>query len=255
MEKQSLAIEFRLQDFVIFARIISLMLHTKHYPPLTIAIDGYSSCGKSTLARHVAKALGYVFVDSGAMYRAVTFYFINHSINIENDEQVSESLDRINITFQNIAGRNTTFLNGSNVENEIRTLLVSELVSEVAAISAVRRKLVDEQRQMSGTIGIVMDGRDIGTVVFPDADIKIFVTADPMVRAQRRYDELISKNQAADIREVIANLAHRDNIDENRSDSPLRRADDAILLDNTHFSITDQFEFVMKIVEDKVGQI
>jgi CMP/dCMP kinase len=219
---------------------------------LVIAIDGYSSCGKSTLAKQVAKALGYVFVDSGAMYRAVTLYFIEHSIDITSPQDVNEALSKIHITFQNIEGVNTTFLNGRNIEHEIRTLLVSDLVSEVSAVSAVRRKLVDIQRQMAGSLGMVMDGRDIGTVVFPKADIKIFVTADPIVRAQRRYYELLSKNQAADLHEVMSNLAHRDEIDVNREDSPLRQAEDAILLDNSEFTIAEQFNFVMELVNQKL---
>jgi CMP/dCMP kinase len=229
------------------------MPYNVDHPPLTIAIDGYSSCGKSTLAKQVAKALGYVFVDSGAMYRAVTLYFIEHSVDLEDDAQVHAALEKISITFENLEGKNTTFLNGVNVENEIRSLLVSNLVSEVSTVSAIRRKLVDLQRNLAGTKGIVMDGRDIGTVVFPNADIKFFLTADPMVRAQRRYDELLVKNQQADIHEVIENLAHRDEIDENREDSPLRQAADAILLDNTHFSISDQFDFVMDIIQKKIA--
>jgi CMP/dCMP kinase len=229
------------------------MPYNVDHPPLTIAIDGYSSCGKSTLAKQVAKALGYVFVDSGAMYRAVTLYFIEHSVDLEDDAEVHAALEKISITFENLEGKNTTFLNGVNVENEIRSLLVSNLVSEVSTVSAIRRKLVDLQRDLAGTKGIVMDGRDIGTVVFPNADIKFFVTADPMVRAQRRYDELLVKNQPADIHEVIENLAHRDEIDENRVDSPLRQAADAILLDNTHFSISEQFDFVMDIIQKKIA--
>ncbi|MBK9734920.1 MAG: (d)CMP kinase [Saprospiraceae bacterium] len=181
--------------------------------PLIIAIDGYSACGKSTLAKQIAKKLGYVFIDSGAMYRAATLYFLEHQVNIKNDADVQNALHEINITFQNIDGLNTTFLNGKNVEEEIRSLIVSEFVSEVSSISAVRRKMVALQRDMVGKYGIVMDGRDIGTVVFPNADIKFFVNADPMVRAQRRYHEILSKNQKADLHEIISNLAHRDKID------------------------------------------
>jgi CMP/dCMP kinase len=227
--------------------------HADSHTPLIIAIDGYSSCGKSTLAKQIAKALGYIFVDSGAMYRAVTLYFIRHGVDIADSEAVATALDEIKITFTIIDGYNTTFLNGENVESEIRTLMVSDLVSEVSAVSSVRRKLVDLQRKMATTIGLVMDGRDIGTVVFPHADVKIFVTADPMIRAQRRYHELLSKNQKADIHDVISNLEHRDHIDRTRLDSPLAQADDAILLDNTHFTIQDQFDFVMDVVQKKLA--
>jgi len=222
--------------------------------PLVIAIDGYSSCGKSTLAKQLAKELQYVFVDSGAMYRAVTLYFINNNIDFANSHQISEALSNINITFRNLEGQNTTFLNGRNVESEIRTLAVSELVSEVAAISSVRRKLVALQRAMMGKAGIIMDGRDIGTVVFPEADIKFFVTADPIVRAQRRYQELISKNQKADLHDVISNLRHRDHIDSTREDSPLTQASDAIVIDNTDFSIDEQFQFALKLIQEKQGK-
>ena len=226
-------------------------MESGHTKPLVIAIDGYSSCGKSTLAKQLAKELHYVFVDSGAMYRAVTLYFIEHNIDLENSDQITTALADIHITFQNLHGQNTTFLNGRNVESEIRTLVVSELVSEVAAISSVRRKLVALQRDMMGKCGIIMDGRDIGTVGFPEADLKFFVTADPIIRAQRRYHELISKNQKADLQDVISNLMHRDHIDTTRDDSPLVQASDAIVLDNTDFSIDEQFNFAMEIIREK----
>ncbi|MBL0099991.1 MAG: (d)CMP kinase [Saprospiraceae bacterium] len=213
--------------------------------PVIIALDGYSSCGKSTLAKQIARHLHFLFVDSGAMYRAATLYFIENNIDVAKDNEVNSALENIHITFKNIDGENTTFLNGRNVESEIRSLQVSGLVSEVSAISSVRKKMVELQRQMSSENGIVMDGRDIGTVVFPNADIKFFVTADPIVRAQRRYNELLSKNQKADLHEVISNLEHRDKIDTERADSPLRQADDAILLDNTHYDIDEQFSIVM----------
>lgn len=213
--------------------------------PVIIALDGYSSCGKSTLAKQIARHLHFLFVDSGAMYRAATLYFIENNIDVAKDNEVNNALENIHITFKNIDGENITFLNGRNVESEIRSLQVSGLVSEVSAISSVRKKMVELQRQMSSENGIVMDGRDIGTVVFPNADIKFFVTADPIVRAQRRYNELLSKNQKADLHEVISNLEHRDKIDTERADSPLRQADDAILLDNTHYDIDEQFSIVM----------
>ena len=224
----------------------------KSKEPLIIAIDGYSSCGKSTLAKQIAKELHYVFVDSGAMYRAVTLYFLENNIDMEDDRAVLEALDHVNVTFRNIDRNNTTFLNGRNVETDIRSLKVSQLVSEVSAISAVRKKMVALQRQMSGSQGLVMDGRDIGTVVFPDAHIKFFITADPIVRAQRRFNELLAKNQKSDLHEVISNLEHRDKIDTEREDSPLKKADDAILLDNTHFNIEQQFEVAMQYIRDVI---
>jgi CMP/dCMP kinase len=230
------------------------MISSRSARPLIIAIDGYSSCGKSTLAKQIAKELGYVFVDTGAMYRAVTFYFIQHHIDIDSADSVEVSLADIHIEFRIIDGANTTFLNGQNIEKEIRSLMVSELVSEVAAISSVRRKLVDLQRKMAGSTGLVMDGRDIGTVVFPNADIKIFVTADPGVRAQRRYLELMSKGQHVSIQEIVSNLAHRDEIDTTRADSPLRQAEDAIVLDNTHYTIDEQFDFVMRYVSKRLQE-
>ena len=220
-----------------------------------IAIDGYSSCGKSTLAKQLAKYLHYIFIDTGAMYRAVTLYFIQHKTNISDLLQVNQALDEINITFQNIDGYNTTFLNGKNVESDIRSLDVSGKVSEVSAISQVRKKLVALQRKMSEAENVVMDGRDIGTVVFPAATVKFFITADPIVRAQRRYNEMLSKNQHADLHEVISNLQHRDNIDTTRFDSPLKMAEDAFLLDNTDLTIDEQFEKALDIISEKLSAI
>jgi len=226
-------------------------LEQKPEKPLIIAIDGFSSCGKSTLAKQIAKELHYVFVDSGAMYRAATLFFIENSININYPSEVQEALNHIKISFQNINGINTTFLNNKNVEDEIRSLKVSEKVSEVSAISAVRRHMVELQRKMKGKSGLVMDGRDIGTVVFPDADIKLFITADPIVRAQRRFIELVSKDQTVDLHEIISNLAHRDKFDTERVDSPLLKADDAVLIDNTHLSIEQQFDIAMNLIVEK----
>lgn len=227
-------------------------MDNKSTKPLIIAIDGYSSCGKSTLAKQIAKELHYVFVDSGAMYRAATLYFIEKDIDFEDEKNILFALQHIEVTFQNINGANTTFLNRKNVEADIRSLKVSQLVSEVSAISAVRKKMVALQRQMSGSHGLVMDGRDIGTVVFPNADIKFFITADPIVRAQRRFNELLAKNQKTDLHEVISNLEHRDKIDTEREDSPLKKADDAILLDNTHFDIEQQFKVAMQYINDVI---
>ncbi len=189
------------------------------------------------------------------MYRAVALYLINENIHLDNIDEIDKALANIHITFEKIDGINTTFLNGNNVEQDIRSLKVSGHVSEVSALSEVRKKMVALQRDMAGNQGIVMDGRDIGTVVFPDADIKFFITADPIVRAQRRYNELISKNQHAELHDVISNIQHRDKIDSTREDSPLVRAQDAILLDNTDITISEQFEFAMNIIHQKYPEL
>ena len=212
---------------------------------MTIAIDGYSSCGKSTLAKALAKELSFVYVDSGAMYRAVTYYFLKHDVAIHNATDVSRALERINIDFANIKGNNICFLNNENVENEIRSMRISNNVSEVAAIGEVRKKLVKMQRLIASNSSVVMDGRDIGTVVFPDADIKFFVTADKEVRAKRRYDELISKGKEVTLREVRQNLEHRDKIDTTREISPLRQAEDAIVIDNTNLNREEQLQVAL----------
>lgn len=223
--------------------------------PIIIAIDGYSSCGKSTLAKQIAKRFNLIFVDTGAMYRAATLYFQQQHIDISDELQVIKALTAIHITFDIVDGYNTTFLNGKNVESEIRSLAVSSFVSEVSALSHVRRKMVALQRDMAGKIGLVMDGRDIGTVVFPNADLKFFVLADPIIRAQRRYNEMLFKNQKADLQDIISNLAHRDKIDTERADSPLKQADDAILIDNTDLSIDAQFSLVESIILTKLKEI
>ena len=215
---------------------------------MTIAIDGYSSCGKSTLAKALAKELSFVYVDSGAMYRAVTFYFLKHDVAIHNDTEVAKALERINIDFANIKGENICFLNNENVENEIRSMRISNNVSEVAAIGLVRVKLVKMQRLIASNNSVVMDGRDIGTVVFPNADVKFFVTADKDIRAQRRYDELISKGKVVTIREVQQNLEHRDTIDTTREISPLRKAEDAIEIDNTNLNREDQLTLALSYI-------
>ncbi len=214
-----------------------------------IAIDGYSSCGKSTLAKQIAKKFNFVYVDTGAMYRATTLFFIQNNINLNDDLEVENALNNINISFENIAGQNTTFLNSVNVESKIRDLSVSSKVSEVAQISAVRRKMVSLQKNMLAYPGLVMDGRDIGTVVFPNAHIKLFVTADPKIRAQRRYQELISKGENVSLKEIEDNIQHRDTIDTQRKDSPLLIADDAISIDNSNMTIQEQFELAVSYIE------
>ncbi len=211
-----------------------------------IAIDGHSSCGKSTFAKLIAAELGYVFIDTGAMYRAVTLFAIKENLS---GEELITRLDDIEISFRfnGELGRSEIFLGGENVDTQIRSVEVNARVSEVAALSEVRRKLVEMQRAIGSHGGIVMDGRDIGTVVFPDADIKIFMTADVMVRAKRRFLEMDSS--AVTLEEVAANIASRDYNDENRADSPLRKADDATLLDNSSMTLEDQMVFFFKEIK------
>lgn len=223
---------------------------------ITIAIDGYSSCGKSTLAKQLAAALNYSYVDTGAMYRALTLYFIRNQVDIFHPDQVNNALNNISIEFKinPKTQQQETYLNGENIESEIRiNPRVASVVSEVSAISEVRRFLVKQQQQLGKLKGIVMDGRDIGTVVLPDAELKLFVTADPIVRAKRRLDELVEKGQATTIEEVLANLEKRDFIDSNRDDSPLMQASDAIVLDNSNLTKEEQFDWVMKLVNQHIG--
>ena len=217
---------------------------------ITIAIDGYSSCGKSTMAKDLAKKIGYIYVDTGAMYRSVTFYALrNHLFNADGsikEEELKAQMDKIKISFQlnKATGRPDTYLNGENIETEIRTMEVSSYVSIIAALPFVRTALVEQQQQMGAEKGIVMDGRDIGTVVFPHAELKVFVTASAEVRAQRRYDELKGKGMDADFYEILRNVQERDYIDTHRETSPLRKADDAIELDNSNLTITEQQQWL-----------
>jgi cytidylate kinase len=226
-------------------------------PSIIIAIDGYSSCGKSTLAKQIAQAVHYRYIDTGAMYRATALYLLHNQIDIHHPEMVGEALADIHIDFRLNRETQTqdTYLNGENVEEEIRVNpRVVSIVSDVSAISEVRRFLVRQQQKMGLNKGIVMDGRDIGTVVFPDAELKIFVTADPKIRTQRRLDELRAKGQETTFEEVLANLEKRDRIDSTRADSPLKKADDAIELDNSHMSREEQFSLVYGWVEQKIMQ-
>lgn len=216
---------------------------------IVVAIDGFSSCGKSTLAKALAKALNYIYVDSGAMYRAVTLYFIEHKTDYNNQEAVHQALKNIEIRFQNTSKGCRTILNGRDVEEEIRKMYVSELVSPVAAISLVRKAMVQQQQHMGKDKGIVMDGRDIGTVVFPDAALKIFLTADPDIRAQRRFEELRAKGHNLDLKSIKENLLERDYIDSTRKDSPLKKANDAIVIDNTHLTQEEQLAKALQLVE------
>ena len=208
--------------------------------PIIIAIDGHSSCGKSTLSKDLAQTLGYRHIDTGAMYRVVTYYFLQNKIDIKDPMQVNDALDQITIDFIVIGDQSHTRLNGWDAEKEIRSLEVSQFVSEVSAISAVRRFLVTQQQQMGKNKAIVMDGRDIGTVVFPEAELKIFMTADIKIRAQRRYEEMIAKGSKDSFQQIQENLAKRDYIDSNRSDSPLKMADDAVIIDSSYLNRSEQ---------------
>jgi cytidylate kinase len=223
---------------------------------IIIAIDGYSSCGKSTLAKQLATKLGYNYIDSGAMYRAITLYFLRHSIDWKDNSKVQEALTDIHLSFayNEAHGRSEIHLNEENVERYIRDLIVAEKVSEIAAIKEVRAFAVKQQQQMGRKRGIVMDGRDIGTVVFPDAELKIFMTAEPDIRVKRRFEEYYATNPDITIEEVMANLQLRDYIDSNREESPLRQADDAIVLDNTNLNREEQLEKVLHWVEERVGE-
>ena len=209
---------------------------------INIAIDGHSSCGKSTLAKQLAKALSYVYIDSGAMYRAIALYTINKQIDVKDIDTLVQALDDISIDISYPEGRFSIKLNDVEVTERIKNMDVSSIVSEVAAISEVRRKLVELQQQLGKSKRVVMDGRDIGTVVFPDAELKLFVTASLQVRAQRRYDELTNKGIEVTLEEVEQNLEHRDHIDSTREDSPLLQADDAILIDNSYLNKVQQLE-------------
>lgn len=223
---------------------------------IIITIDGWSSCGKSTLAKQMAKALNYIYVDSGAMYRAITLYFLRNHIDWTDHAAVKQALKDISIDFEYNpkSEHSEIFLNGENVEYVIRDLVVAEKVSDVAAIKEVRKYAVAQQQKMGKNRGIVMDGRDIGTVVFPDAELKIFMTADNAVRVERRFQEMYEKNPNITLEEVRANLEMRDYIDSNRDVSPLRKAEDALLLDNTNISEKEQFQIAMKWAREQIHQ-
>ena len=222
---------------------------------ITIAIDGHSSCGKSTMAKELARKLGYIYVDTGAMYRTVTLYAMRNNLFDSEGEVMTDELQKhmnnIKVSFciNKETGRPDACLNDESVENIIRSIEVSNHVSKIAAIPFVREAMVDQQRRMGAEKGIVMDGRDIGTTVFPDAELKIFVTASAKVRAQRRYDELQQKGMPADFDEILKNVEERDYIDSHREVSPLRQAEDAILLDNSDMTIPQQNEWLMQQVE------
>ncbi len=222
---------------------------------IIVAIDGLSSCGKSTMAKELAKNVGYVYVDTGAMYRAVSLYCIRQgwmTADSINETELEKHIGSINISFKTTPdGRQETYLNGENVEREIRTLEVANGASRVSTIGFVRRELVRQQQRMGLEKGIVMDGRDIGTVVFPEAELKVFVTASADVRAQRRYDELVTKGQAEDFEAVLANVKERDERDTNRVESPLKQAHDALLIDNSLLTKTEQRDLLRKWFDEK----
>ena len=228
--------------------------------PLTIAIDGYSSCGKSTLAKEIAHELNYVYVDSGAMYRAVTLYMMNKGILKDGafiKKQVIDALDDINIEFRTSSSEKNadTFLNENNVEKQIRTSLISKNVSDISAVGKVRKKLVSLQQEMGEKGGVVMDGRDIGTVVFPNAEIKLFMTASNRVRAERRHQELLAKGENVSLEQVAKDLQRRDYLDMNREISPLKQAEDAIVIDNSQMNRKEQLDRAMEIIKERISSL
>ncbi len=224
---------------------------------IIIAIDGYSSCGKSTVAKDVAKQLNYIFIDSGAMYRAVTLFSLRNGLIVNGEVNVpalTAKLDSINLSFacNPVTSHNDIWLNSENIEQEIRQLPVAQHVSQIAAIAGVRRFLVSQQQEMGRSKGIVMDGRDIGTVVFPEAELKIFMTAEARIRAQRRFDEMAGKNEPVNFEEILANITERDHFDETRAESPLRKAADAIILDNSYMTREEQLAWILSKVEKRI---
>ncbi len=221
---------------------LNLSLMSKN---IVIAIDGYSSCGKSTIAKALAKKLHFIYIDSGAMYRAVTLYFLRNNVDLNDHEAVVEALKNIHLNFHSRDYQSHITLNDEEVSEEIRQMPVSELVSDVSTLREVRVEMVRQQQRMGKSKNIIMDGRDIGTVVFPEADLKLFMTADPKVRAERRFKELMLKGEDVTMEEVFDNLAHRDYLDTTREESPLVRADDAIILDNTTIDQAQQLDFAL----------
>lgn len=246
--------QFGLFGFLLFLTQFSLSIPVVMAKKIIITIDGWSSCGKSTLAKQLAKELGYVYVDSGAMYRAITLYFLRNNIDLAERKEVREALKSVNLEFvYNPNSQNSEiYLNEENVEYLIRDLIIAEKVSDVAAIKEVRDFAVAQQQKMGNKKGIVMDGRDIGTVVFPKAELKIFMTADNAVRVERRFRELYEKNPNVSIEEVKNNLEMRDYIDSHREVSPLRKAKDAIELDNTNLTEKEQFQKAMSFVKERI---
>ena len=226
---------------------------------INIAVDGFSSCGKSTLAKQLAQHLQYIYLDTGAMYRTVTLYAMNNNIISTthfNKAELIEKLNDINISFKynQQTKASDAYLNNENVENTIRSIEVSNLVSEISQIKEVRLKMVALQQEIAKNKAVVMDGRDIGTVVIPDAEIKLFMTASVEIRAQRRFDELTAKGEEVSYKEIFDNITKRDYLDQNRKESPLVQANDAIVLDNSKYTIQEQFDFVLKLVDEKLSK-
>lgn len=220
---------------------------------LVIAIDGYSACGKSSTAKEVSNVLGYRYIDTGAMYRAVTLFFLEQHIALTNPKEISKALEQIHVSFKvNSKNVTETYLNGLSVEKVIRSMRVSEMVSQVSAIKDVRVAMVEQQRRMGREKAVVMDGRDIGTVVFPNAELKLFMKADILVRAFRRQKELLDRDQMVDLDDVLENILQRDQIDTTRAESPLRQADDAITMDTTHISFDEQVDEVVRMALGKM---
>lgn len=220
---------------------------------IVIAIDGYSACGKSTTAKEVAKILGYRYIDSGAMYRAVTSYFLEHHVSLTNPKEIAKALSEIKLTFHiNPKSLSEIYLNGLSVENEIRSMTISQHVSPVSAIKEVRTAMVEQQRKLGKDRGIVMDGRDIGTVVFPQADLKLFLSAEMQTRAFRRQKELLEKEELVDLDTIIENLRTRDAMDSSRAESPLKKADDAMELDTSFITIEEQVDEVVRMAISKM---
>jgi len=227
---------------------------------IIIAIDGYSSCGKSTLAKQLAKTLNYIYIDTGAMYRAVTWYALRNDLLINGElrkDELIKKLDQINVSFSYEASsnRSETYLNGKNIEQAIRGMEVSNHVSKIAQIKEVRNQMVKIQRTMGESKGLVMDGRDIGSVVFPNAELKIFMTADYKVRAERRFNELIAKGNAISLEQILENIESRDNDDSRRSENPLIQVDDAIVVDNSNLTKEEQFDFVLNLSQEKINSV
>lgn len=221
---------------------------------IIVAVDGYSGCGKSTTAKAVANALNYTYIDTGAMYRAVTLYFHEHYIELNHPKEVQKALDEINISFifNQKLSQPETYLNGINVEDEIRKMYISNNVSQVSVLPEVRHAMVAQQQKMGKKGGVVMDGRDIGTKVFPDAELKIFITADINIRAQRRQQELLEKNQLVPFDQIVENLKMRDHIDSTRSESPLSKSPEAYELDTSYLSIDEQVDFVLNLATNRM---
>jgi cytidylate kinase len=226
-------------------------------PKIVIAIDGHSSCGKSTTAKAVAARMGYGYIDTGAMYRAVSLYFIQEKVLITSHRDVMNALENIHIAFKfnPKTGKNETCLNGLNVEEEIRKMYISNFVSEVSAIPEVRWAMVAQQQKMGRRRGVVMDGRDIGTKVFPDAEVKVFMTADTYTRARRRQQELLEKGEMVNLEDIVQNLKKRDLIDSTRAESPLIQAPDAELLDTTYMTLEEQIDWVIELADRKLAEL